>query len=132
MGYEANEKEIARVIAMTGGERYSFFLGKVSDWEEVWSVADHEGKWRQMDDSAGNKLCPVWPAAAYVTICCTDEWKDLKPKCIPISSFKAKWIPGLMKDSVGLAVFPTPQCRGVVVDPIKLDDDLQVVSNGYE
>jgi hypothetical protein len=43
---------------------------------------------------------------------------------IDLGSFKQKWLPGMAKDNYLVAVFPTPNQKGVVVSPARLADEL--------
>lgn len=131
MSYEANEHEVASVSALAGPERFDYFVRKVADWEEVWSIGDDDG-WALSADESGRKLVPVWPASAFAEACCVAEWVGYAPKAIKMHNWIDKWIPGMTTDSRYVAVFPTPADRGVVVTPEELADAINEAMEEYE
>jgi len=131
VSYSVNDKEFAAVCALPGPRRYDYFIGKVTDWEEVWSVGEGDG-WALMGSDDGQEVVPVWPAAAYAQACCVDEWKDCVPKAILLAEWMEKWIPGMVADKKKVAVFPLPQGKGIVVKPSDLKLDLDEALHVYE
>lgn len=131
MSYDVNEYEYDSVIKLSGPERYEYFINKIADWEEVWSIQDGEG-WGLMGDDTGKELVPIWPAEKYVSACCTGFWKGCNPKAIPLNYWLEKWIPGMLNDGRMCAVFPLLSDKGVVVDPNKLEVDIREALSQYE
>ena len=68
---------------------------------------------------------PIWPHERFAASCAIDEWDDAMPSPINLSDWIEKWTPGMLSDGRQVAVFPTREDRGMVVDPIKLSDDLK-------
>lgn len=124
MAYKINRSEMDAVFALPGPDRYDHFVKRVADWEEVWGLAS-EGGWVMAGDSDGRQCMPFWPHAAYAEAMAAEEWRDSRPKAIGLSEFLTKWLPGMAKDGLDVAVFPTPDQKGVVVDPLRLKRDLE-------
>jgi len=131
LSYSVNEKEFGAVCALPAPRRYDYFIGKVTDWEEVWSVGEGTG-WSLLSGADGLEVVPVWPAAAYAQACCVDEWKNCTPKAIPLAQWMEKWIPGMEADKKTVAVFPLPHGKGIVVKPSDLKLDLDEALRAYE
>lgn len=131
MSYEANEFEVASVSALAGPERFDYFLRKVTDWEEVWSIGNDQG-WALSADASGQEVVPVWPARAFAEACCVAQWAGYAPKAIELHTWNDKWIPGMNTDSRHVAVFPTPADRGVVVTPDELAGAINGALEEYE
>ena len=131
MAYKINERQMAAVFALPGPDRYEHFVKRVADWEEVWGLAS-EGGWTMVGDSDGHPCIPFWPHAAYAEALAADEWRDSKPKAIGLSEFLTKWLPGMAKDGLHVAVFPTPHQKGAVVDPLRLKRDLESEYGQYD
>jgi hypothetical protein len=130
VSYKAHQKELQRVLKLSPTEQYQYFLGKVTDWKEVWSIGNDEG-WSLAANDAGRESVPVWPAAQFAEASCNGPWQGNKPKTIPLDAFMEKGIPGMIKDGRMVAVFPTPAGKGVVVEPAQLLNDLREVLEAY-
>jgi hypothetical protein len=48
-----------------------------------------------------------------------------EPTEIPLNEWRTAWLPGIERDGRQVAVFPTPDARGVVVTADRMLDDLQ-------
>ena len=131
MSYELNEKEFDNVIKLGPEERYNYFVKKVCDWKEVWSIGDSEG-WALLGDNQERESAPVWLAKRYAEAYCTGEWAGKQPKVIPLDDWMVKWIPGMIADNRYVAVFPTQTGKGIVVHPQQLMDSLKEELENYE
>jgi Protein of unknown function (DUF2750) len=123
MSFIVNEKEFAAVSKLGAPDRYSYFIRKVADWKEVWSIGD-DGGWRVYGDDQGNELVPVWPAEAYANACCTGDWQGCKAKSIPLDVWMSRWISGMTGDGRMVSVFALPIGLGIRVDPERLASDI--------
>jgi len=131
MSYEVREPELKAVSALDESARYDYFVNKVADWEEIWSVGDKSG-WAMYADDSEKELIPVWPASAYAAKCCTDSWEGHKPKKISLEDWLDKWTPGMAADGRLVVVFPLPNDKGVIVSPERLESDLSNSMSQYE
>ncbi len=116
MSYRVNPKEFEAVLALPDEARFSYFVGKVTDFGQIWSVWDESG-WALLADDSGSEFVPVWPAEAFAAAHCTADWAERRPRKIDLSDWMDKWIPGLRRDGRKIAVFPAPRGKGAVVDP---------------
>jgi hypothetical protein len=118
-------KEIAGVLATDGPTRYAHFVKQVADSEQVWGLRTEEG-WVSVGDDDGNSMLPVWPHPDYAAACAVDEWDDAQPSAIDLDDWLDEWLVNLDDEGDQVAVFPTPQGRGVVVEPAQLRSDIEV------
>lgn len=113
MNIELSEKEIESVVVLSPDKRYKYFLNKVADTGFVWGL--YEDGWALAGDIENRQLIPLWPTKEYAMLCAKDIWKNYRPKSIEIHEF----LDDLMKDlelaNISLAVFYTPEDRGVIV-----------------
>ena len=124
-------KEIETVQALPASERYSYWVKRVADREEVWSLwAD--GGWAMAADDAGATLLPFWPATEFAKNCAAGVWENYEPRSIDLTAFRERWIPGIKKDGRMLAIFPTPADRGITIAPDRVDADLSKELTQYE
>lgn len=122
--HSLNAKQFAAVSALSGPQRYQHFVGRVADWQCVWSLRDQDG-WVSAADDDGNLVYPFWPHPDYAEACSIGNWAGSSPDCIEIHQFLDRWLPGMSKDGVSVAVFPTALVQGVVVPPLQLQQAIQ-------
>lgn len=128
MPYRLSEKEAAAVSVLSPERRVEHLVKRVADWEEIWSLKSATG-WAMAGTESDGKAFPVWPHAHYAMLCATDQWAGNHPEAIPLEHFMVAWVPGLTKDGVSVAVFPTPSSGGVAMEPAALkallEDELE-------
>jgi hypothetical protein len=118
-----NKSQFDAVIRLPGPDRYKHFIARIADWAQVWTLKQTDG-FVTMGDDEGHVCVPLWPHPDYAAALATGEWSACRPEEIDLVSFKDKWINGMIKDGYFVAVFPTPQEKGVVVSPERLQEDL--------
>jgi hypothetical protein len=124
MSYEVGDQELRSMVSLPAINRMQYFLAKVADWEELWSVTDCGG-WSLMATDDGAAAVPVWPARVYASINCVGDWRDREPANIPLDDWMTKWTPGTEADGKVAAVFPLPDGKGVVIRPKDLEQHLR-------
>jgi len=123
MTYKLNDKQFAAIVRLSDHERYDYFLKKVADWEEVWSLHSPEG-WVELSADDGEECLPVWPHPDFAKAWAVDDWSDCQPKAIALDVWLERWTPGLEKDNTLVAVFPVNEEEGIVLPPSELHDAL--------
>jgi len=131
MPWILNEQEIQAVLSLRASERYEYFIKKVADEQQLWSLRTLEG-WVLAEDSEGRQVVPVWPHKLFAQLCATGMWTDCEAAVIELDVWLQRWIPGMDTDGRSVAVIPTPDDRGVVVDPTRLEAELLEELSQYE
>jgi len=131
MSWKLNDKEYQAVLDLPGPDRYSYTIKKIADQEEVWSLWA-EGGWVLASDDEGRELVPIWPHSKFASACAKDEWDGCEPRPIDLASWTSKWVLGIARDQRKIAVFPTPNDKGVVVSPERFSEDLDTETSLYE
>ena len=124
MSWQPKDKEVDAVIALPGPRRYSYWVKRVADQEVVWGLWGTSG-WALAGDDLGNQLVPVWPHPRFAALCVSGLWSAFQPRSIELSVWMTRWIPGMISDGRLVAVFPTPDDRGISVAPERLREDLE-------
>ena len=107
---------------LPANERYQHFVKKVTQWGEIWSLADADG-WVSL--RADDEECfPVWPHPEYAAAWATGDWAGCKPKAIGLEVWLERWIKGLESDGSMVAVFPNEDEEGIVVAPAEIGESL--------
>jgi hypothetical protein len=129
MSWTPHEREIQVVSALDGPKRYEYWIKKVADHEEVWSLWD-EG-WALLADDSGQEAVPVWPHEEFAQRWAVNDWARYQPKAIPLEEWLTRWISGMERDGRQVAVFPTESGSGVIVNPQRLKSDLDEELSQY-
>ena len=121
---QVRDEEMAGVLSTDGSTRYAHFIAQVADWELVWGLRTADG-WVSMSDAGELPMFPVWPHEPYARLLATDSWSNAVPTPIGVHEWVETWLPGLATDGSKVAVFPTPEGKGVVVEPAQLRSDIE-------
>ena len=126
-----NQAQFDQVTSLSAQERYDHFIGKVADWEELWTLKSSDG-FVMFSDSSGRECIPVWPHPDYAADLAKGSWNDCVPEKLDLNYFLDKWIPGLIHDNRKVIVFPTAKNEGGLIDPDDLKEDLEKEVQQYE
>lgn len=130
MTWNLNSKEFENVTHLAPEKRYEYFIKKVADWREVWSLWN-DG-WALMGDKQYEEMVPVWPHPIFAEASATGEWLGYKPKRIDLEEWLTKWTHGMENDGRMVAVFPVVEGRTTTASPLKLKSDLDEELAKYE
>lgn len=118
------DEELQNILRRDGPTRYAHFIAQVADRELVWGLRGADG-WVSMSGAEGILMFPVWPHEAYARLFATNDWSEAVPTSIDVHDWVEEWLPNLANDGSKIAVFPTPEGKGVVVDPEQLRLDIE-------
>lgn len=123
-----NSIEVENVLKLDNLKKYEYFIKKVADYEEVWSLKDSEG-WASLgkDDMY---FFPIWPKKEFAKICASDEWKGYKAEKIELNEFLEDWIDGLKEDGIRITVMWN-NGNGIDIEWEKLKKDIEEELNKY-
>ena len=131
MTWAMHDREFESVTGLPAARRYAYFIKKVADWRLVWSLAADDG-WVLAADDEGHECVPVWPHSRFAVAAAKGNWAGHEPRSIELAHWLERWIPGMLRDGLLVAVFPTPERKGVVVSPERLKADLEEELELYE
>lgn len=122
-----NEKELEMTLKLDPNKRYRYFIKKVADYEEVWSLSNDRG-WVTSEDDNGKIQLHFWPTKEHAKYCAIEKWKDTNPESISLEDFVENWLPGMLEDNVGISIFynntdsisiPIPQVFSDIEDELE-------------
>ncbi len=116
MPWVLRDQEVNAVLCLPGNERCEYHIKKSVDQGELWSLKGSHG-WVLLADEEDRELVPVWPHRFYAEQYASAQGLSDRPEPISIDVWLDRWVPGMTKDGRGIAVFPTPHHRGVVMTP---------------
>lgn len=122
MAWVLKEKEKSTVSALDGPARYDYFVRRTADENRVWSLWSQG--WVLAGESNGRQVVPVWPHAQFAEMCAQGVWVGHEAREIEMDAWLNRWLPGIKRDDRLIAVFPTADDKGVVVESERLAFDL--------
>lgn len=122
-------KEVESVLKLDNHKKYEYFLKKIADYEEIWSLKDEDGWVTLGMDNEG--YFPVWAKKEFAEICISDEWETCKCEAIDIYEFLEDWLPGLKEDGIRVTVM-WYNGSGIDVDWEGLAKDIQHELDMYD
>ena len=131
MTWAINDKEFKAVIALPAPKRYKYFISRVADWEQVWTLG-HEDEFVLAADDDGNRLLPLWPHEKYADACATGPWGGSIPQTIQLTELLDELLPDLLTEGHLVAVFLTPADKGIHRSPDELHHDLKAALSEIE
>ena len=123
MSYKISKAQFDKVTALPGPQRYSYFISKVSDWQEIWTLNSPNGI-VTLGDEDGKVCVPLWPHPDYANALVREDWSDCLPEKVDIETFMEKWVKKTSQAGYLFAVFPISDQQGVVASPERLHGDL--------
>lgn len=85
-------------------KRYEYFIKKIVDFEEVWSLSNEKG-WVTSKASDGSLMLHFWPTKEHAKLCAIKEWENSTPESIDLEDFVGNWLPGMLNDGVSISIF---------------------------
>jgi hypothetical protein len=125
--------EFQRVVALPPQERYAYFVERVANTQQIWSLRTRSG-WVTMGDDAAGQILPVWPHSRFAETFIGENWAEAQVTGITLRDWVDRRVPGMIKQGTRIAVFPvTTTAEGAVVtEPERLQWDLQRAAEQYE
>ena len=122
MSETLSQQQRDAVLGLSADKRYDYFVGKVVETGQVWSLRSDKG-W-VMVSTDGAQCLPVWPHPDFARDWATGDWADCQPVSIDLKAWTERWLPGMQEDEIAVAVFPSADEQGVVVEPEELLDSM--------
>ena len=128
---KVSKKEIEVVSLLEVFERYKYFIKKVADWGNMYTLVGLEENW-SLSVIEGHWLFPLWPYSDFAEQCKVDRWSDFLIKKITIDDFEETIIPLIENEGYLLNIFPTGLNTGFVVNLDEFIRDLSEELKNYE
>lgn len=129
MAWCPSENEISSVQKLDANDRYEYLLKKAADEEVIWSL--WLNGWALASDNEGNEVVPIWPHKIYASACAKEEWQGYEPRKIDLGAWMERWLPGIKRDGRLVAVFPSPNDKGAIVEADFLAHNLEEELDRY-
>ena len=121
-------KHIENVSGLKPFDRYNYFIRKVADGEELWTIVNTNGDLGisviEGDNKRYKTLVPFWPEKDFIEGFLTDNWVKHTPVKISLDDFEDKIIAIIEEENYLINVFPVNNKTGFVVTLQELIRDL--------
>lgn len=123
MPYEINAQHFTNVSKLLAPERYDYFVKRVADWGQGWTLQDERG-WVAGADDEGVIHVPLWCHPLFAEMCLKGEWSKAKVVALDLDDLLDNVLPQLERDHQFVSVMQVAEKGGVSVAPKRLRDDL--------
>ncbi len=120
-------EEAGAVAALDAEGRYDHFLERMGAGDPVWGLCGDDG-WVILSDE-GDEHLPVWPHAELARQWIEGPYADCRPTPITAADWREKWLPGMARDGLLVAVCPDTSGEGIVVEAVELAEALKGFSS---
>lgn len=124
-------KEIENVSKQKSFDRYQYFIRKVADFEEFWTIIDDKG---DIGLSVINEktFISLWTAEDFIKSNINGNWKNHTPVKMTLDDFDELLKPIILKNDYLISVFPVNSKSGFVVNFDEFVRDLNNELEQYE
>lgn len=125
------KQEIDYVSKLEPFKRYEYFIRKVADFQELWTIIDNNGA-IALSDIEKHRLVSFWTAEDFIQSNLTGNWKGFTPIKIDLDNLDDTIIPFIEENEYLLSIFPVNGKSGFVVNLEEFIRDLNDELENYE
>ena len=124
-------KEIEKVSNLSPFERYKYFIKKVADFEELWTIV-YDNKDLALSEVDNNTLVSFWTSEQFIMNNLNGGWEKCIPLKIDLDDFESIFIPLIVENNYLVNIFPVNGKSGFVVNINEFTRDLNEELENYE
>jgi hypothetical protein len=109
MQYEPTASEYALLKNCSDSQRLDYFLVRIFETEEVWSLRQGARWFAHLIDAHaddGIAAIPIWPYRNMAKQAALDVWMDCRPDAVSLEYFMDSEIPKLIAEGVYFDIMP--------------------------
>lgn len=126
-----NINEIENVSKLDPFKRYKYFIKKIADFEELWTLVDKNGD-IALSEVENNILVSFWTDEAFIKSNLDSGWKECVPLKIGLDDFEEVFMPLIVENEYLINVFPVNGKSGFIVNINEFTRDLNEELENYE
>ena len=128
---KVSDKEISSVMALDPFKRYKYFIKKIADFKEVWTILDENNEYA-LSDLDDNTFISLWPANEFIESNLNEGWQNCKPIKFSLESVDEEILSFISNNNYLINVFPVNGKSGFVVSVKEFVRDLNKELEQYE
>jgi hypothetical protein len=115
MRYEPHNDESLQLPTMTDAELLEYFLYRVFETDEVWSLrVGGQPVTREVD---GHKTLPVWPYKRYAEEAAVGDWEGLPAIADSVDYFTYQTLDKSARQGITIEIMPRQEQAGCLITP---------------
>ena len=126
-----NSREIENVSNLAPFKRYRYFIKKIADFEELWTLTDENGD-VALSKVGDNTLVSFWTAKPFVNNNLEGGWEKCSPHKLNLDEFEETFLPLIVENGYLINVFPVNGKSGFVVNINEFTRDLNEELENYQ
>jgi hypothetical protein len=115
----------AELSILSEEERYDASLKLILSNKEVFVLSDNGGMVTMGTDNDETSIIPFWPTAEAAKVVAVGDWSKCKPEAFQLEELLDFILPELVEDKQLIALFPTLEDDGLIVDAADFEEDLK-------
>ena len=110
MRYSPSESELIEIESSSAEHRIHYFLTRIIEAEEVWSLGDDSG-WaiKEVGDKA---IIPIWPYKELATVCAQQAGDNQTAVAVSLEQFVYTVLPKIDQQNIQIEIMPTNNQAG--------------------
>ncbi len=128
-----NKKELDAIVKLDPLARYKYFIKRIADFEELYSIGEDENPW--VIEYGGKLALALWPFKEFVEYYKEqrDDFDDSFPLKMSINEFNLEGINRLKKNGIHIVdIFPIDKNSGRLISVDIFFEDLNIELNNYK
>lgn len=125
-----NDKEIESVSNLEPFKRYQYFIKKIADFEELWTIIDGNGDFA-LSDIDDKVLISFWSAEEFVNLNLNDGWENCGSRKLTLDDLEDEIFDLIASENYLINVFPVNGKSGFVVGLDEFARDLSDELKNY-
>jgi len=125
-----HREEIINVSKLESLKRYKYFMKKIADFQELWTIMDENGE-IALSDLDDKTFVPFWSAKDFIESNLISEWEKCLPFKLTLDNLEEDIISWISEKNYLINVFPVNGKSGFVVDIHEFIRDLNEELENY-
>ncbi len=124
-------KEIDSVSSLDAFSRYRYFIKKIADFEEVWTIQDENQEYA-LSDVDDNTFVSLWSAEEFIKTNLSEGWENCEPIKLDLEKLGEELIPYASDNCYLINIFPVNGKSGFIVSVDEFVRDLNEELEQYD
>jgi hypothetical protein len=116
---------LAELSILSEEDRYEASIKLLIANKEGFVLSDNGGMVTMGTDNDETSIIPFWPTAEAALTAAVGDWSKCKPESFDLDELLEYILPELIEDKQLVAIFPTLQDDGMILDAADFADDLK-------
>lgn len=119
-----NPKEKENILKLEPFKRYQYFIKKIADFEELWTIVDENGDYA-ISEIDNHNFISFWTAEEFILSNLEEGWQDCKPLKLNLEDLYNDLFEIIVSENYLVNVFPIDGKSGFIVSLEEFKRDLE-------